>query len=44
MEPVSPESPDGSSRGLLGGEDPVSPQSPAPVRLQNDRHLIYGFF
>jgi Eukaryotic aspartyl protease len=43
MEPVSPESPGGSSRGLLGGDDPVSPQSPTPVKLQNDRHLIYGF-
>ncbi|KAE9377681.1 acid protease [Stipitochalara longipes BDJ] len=44
MDPVSPESSDGSSRGLLGSEDPVSPQSPPPVKLQNDRHLIYGFF
>lgn len=46
MEPVSPESSGGSSRGLLGDEDPVSPQSPdgRPVKLQNDRHLIYGFF
>ena len=44
IDPVSPESSGGSSRGLLEGDDPVSPQSPAPVKLQNDRHLVYGFF
>jgi hypothetical protein len=49
-EPVSPGSTNrGSERAILGGEDPVSPLSPnpnqnTPVKLQNDRHLIYGFF
>ena len=43
-DPVSPESSDGSSRGLVEGEDPISPLSPHPTKLQNDRHLIYGFF
>jgi hypothetical protein len=49
-EHVSPESTNrGGERAILGGEDPVSPMSPnpnqnMPVKLQNDRHLIYGFF
>jgi hypothetical protein len=49
-EPVSPGSTNGGSeRAILGGEDAVSPLSPnlnqnTPVKLQNDRHLIYGFF
>jgi hypothetical protein len=43
LEPVSPESTNG------GSEDAVSPLSPnpnsnTPVKLQNDQHLIYGFF
>ncbi|KAN0108055.1 Aspartic peptidase domain containing protein [Hyaloscypha variabilis] len=44
LDPVSPESSGGSSRGFLTDEDPISLQSPPPVKLQNDRHLIYGFF
>jgi len=44
-EPVTPECQrDGSERGLAGSETSISPQSPAPPSMRNDRHLVYGFF
>lgn len=43
-EPVSRESMNGESEsGLPGSDTPISPQSPAPTPMRNDRHLVYGF-